>query len=69
MDEGPWTSEILIGDVPLQVGQAMTYVFDFGDWWEFDVTLEQIDPDRTIEGPVVLKEYGESPKQYSHWGN
>lgn len=31
MDEGLWTSEVLIGDVPLQVGQTMTYVFDFGE--------------------------------------
>ena len=47
MDEGPWTSEVLVGGVPLRVGQAMTYVFDFGDWWEFDVTLERSDREGT----------------------
>ncbi len=69
MDEGPWTSEVLVGDVPLQVGQTMTYVFDFGDWWKFDVTLEQIDPAMPIKEPVVLKEHGESPEQYPRWGD
>ncbi len=64
MDEGPWTSEVLVGDVPLRAGQTMTFVFDFGDWWEFDVTLECVDPDMVIEEPVVLEKHGESPDQY-----
>jgi len=63
-DEGPWTDEVLVGDVPLRVGQTMTYVFDFGDWWEFGVTLERIDPDMVIEEPVVLEKHGEPPDQY-----
>ena len=69
MDEGPWTSEVLVGDVPLRVGQAMTYVFDFGDWWKFDVTLEHVDPGLAIEEPVVLEQHGEPPVQYdwSDW--
>jgi len=64
MDEGPWTSEVLVGDVPLRVGQTMTYVFDFGDWWEFGVTLERVDPGMVIEEPVVLEKHGEPPVQY-----
>jgi hypothetical protein len=64
MDEGPWTSEVLIGDVPIRFGQTMTFVFDFGDWWEFGVTLERVDPGIVIEGPVVLEKHGEPPDQY-----
>jgi hypothetical protein len=64
MDEGPWTSEVLVGDVPLRLGQTMTYVFDFGDWWEFSLTLERVDPDMVIEKPVVLEKHGEPPAQY-----
>ena len=67
MDEGPWTTDVLVGDVPLRVGQTMTYVFDFGDWWEFDVTLEQINPDMQIKEAVLLQAHGESPEQYPHW--
>jgi hypothetical protein len=69
MDEGPWTDQVLVGDVPLRIGQTMTYVFDFGDWWEFDVTLERIDPDMSIETPVILEEHGEPPEQYRSWGD
>jgi hypothetical protein len=64
MDEGPWTSEVLVGEVPLRIGQTMTFVFDFGDWWEFEVALERVDPDLTIERPVVLEKHGGSPSQY-----
>lgn len=64
MDEGPWTSEVLVGDVPLRVGQTMTYVFDFGDRWEFDVILERVDPGMVIEEPVILEKHGEPPAQY-----
>ncbi len=67
MDEGPWTNEVMVGDVPLRIGQTMTYVFDFGDWWEFDVTLEQIDPDMQIKKATVLQEHGEPPEQYRRW--
>jgi hypothetical protein len=64
MDEGPWASEVLVGDVPLHVGQAMAYLFDFGDQWEFGVALERVDPELAIEEPVVLEGHGEPPAQY-----
>jgi hypothetical protein len=64
MDEGPWTSEVLVGDTPLNIGQAMTFVFDFGDWWEFEVTLERVDPGMALKKPVVLEAEGEAPEQY-----
>jgi hypothetical protein len=68
MDDGPWTSEMRVGDVPLPVGQAMTYLFDFGDGWKFDVTLEQVEPpDKTLRKPVLLDGRGEAPEQYSSW--
>jgi len=67
MDEGPWTAEVLVGDVPLRVGQTMTYLFDFGDNWKFGVTLEQIDPDMDIDKPVILESHGEPPEQYPTW--
>jgi hypothetical protein len=64
MDDGPWTSEILIGDVPLRIGQTMTFLFDFGDQWEFDVTLESVEQEMAIEDPVVLEKHGDPPRQY-----
>jgi hypothetical protein len=67
MDEGPWTSEMLIGDVPLHIGQTMTFLFDFGDNWEFDVTLERVEPDADVAKPVILESHGEPPQQYPSW--
>jgi hypothetical protein len=58
-----------VGDVPLRIGQTMTYLFDFGDCWEFDVSLEQVDPERVIEDSVILEAYGEPPEQYPRWGD
>jgi hypothetical protein len=68
MDEGPWTSEVMVGDVPLNVGQTMTFLFDFGDQWEFDVTLERIDPaDASVRDAVILESHGKPPEQYPIW--
>ena len=63
-DEGPAADEVAIGDVPLRVGQTMTFLFEFGDRWEFDVALEHVDPEMKIKKPVVLEKYGNAPKQY-----
>jgi hypothetical protein len=63
-DEGPAADEVAIGDVPLRVGQTMTFLFDFGDMWEFDVALEQVDPESKIQKPVVLEKHGTPPQQY-----
>jgi hypothetical protein len=66
MEEGPWTSEVRVGDIPLLVGQTMTFLFDFGDSWEFDVNLEQIDVNKTGEA-VLLEIHGKAPEQYPRW--
>ena len=69
MDDGPWASEVRVGDVPLQEGQSMVYLYDFGDRWEFEVTLERIDPaDAGSADPIILEDHGEAPDQYSSWG-
>jgi len=47
----------------------MTYLYDFSDQWEFDVSLEQIDPEMVIEDSVILEPYGEPPEQYPSWGD
>jgi hypothetical protein len=64
MDEGPWADDVLIGNLPLRIGQKMSYLYDFGDNWEFEVTLEKIDLDRKIEKQILLEQHGKPPKQY-----
>jgi hypothetical protein len=67
MDNPPFTSEVSIGDVPLSIGQSMTYLFDFGDNWEFDVTLEVVKKGGDKQSAKVLEAHGEPPKQYPSW--
>lgn len=59
------TDEVRIGEIGLKVGQQLSYVFDFGDWWEFDIILEKIDPPNPEQGKwEILEEHGEPPEQY-----
>jgi hypothetical protein len=67
-DASPSTNEVRIGDLPLKEGASMTYIFDFGDWWEFNIQLEKIDTDdlRTDYGAIVESQ-GSAPLQYPDW--
>lgn len=38
------TTKVQIGSLPLTEGSIMQYIFDFGDWWEFEVQLETVEP-------------------------
>jgi hypothetical protein len=46
-DGSPSTDEVQIGSLPLNEGSMMEYVFDFGDWWQFQIQLEAIEPEAT----------------------
>jgi hypothetical protein len=64
-EESPSTTQVRVGELPLQPGDRMIFLFDFGDNWEFDVQLEEIQPPNAkIKKPKILKRYGEAPSQY-----
>jgi hypothetical protein len=68
MDEGPFTSEIRIGDLPLEPRLSFLFNFDFGDNWYFEVVCEQIDtPPTELHKPKVLETRGDAPEQYPSW--
>ena len=59
------TPEVQIGELPLQPGASLEFVYDFGDWWRFQVTLEKIDPpDPKIKKSRLIEKHGQAPKQY-----
>jgi hypothetical protein len=67
-EDPPFTSDVTVGEVPLSPGQSMTFLFDFGDNWRFDVRLERIDPpDKKLKAPRVLESHGKAPQQYPNW--
>ena len=64
-NESPATDEVPIGELPLELGQSMTFLFDYGDSWKFNVKLEKIDPPNArMKDPRVIGEHGEAPEQY-----
>jgi hypothetical protein len=67
MDEGPSADEIAIGALPLEPGQTMELLYDFGDEWPFTIKLERIEPPGAkIKAPRILESRGRSPKQYEN---
>jgi hypothetical protein len=65
MEESPTTDDVRLGELPLDPGQSMEFLFDFGDNWLFDVRLERIEPPKSkIRAPAILESHGEAPEQY-----
>lgn len=68
LDEGPYTTEQRIGEIPIQIGSSMKFLYDFGDNWEFEVILEKITQFRKkLIFPRIIEEHGEPPVQYPVW--
>lgn len=62
------TDEFEIKDLPLRIGEKMEYVFDFGDYWQFAVELEEIQPPNPkFKRAKILEKHGKSPEQYPNW--
>lgn len=64
MEDKPSATHVKIGDLPLNVGQAMTFIYDFGDWWQISLTLVSVDTGMDIAEPTVLAQQGKPPSQY-----
>jgi len=57
--------ELLVGDLPLEPGSVMEYLYDFGDNWKFEVMLEAINPlNFKMKKPRVVESHGKAPEQY-----
>jgi hypothetical protein len=65
LEEPPFTSEFKVGELPLDVGGKMIFHFDFGDNWEFDMILEEINnPAPQQREAKVIDKRGTPPSQY-----
>jgi hypothetical protein len=64
----PFTNDVLIGEIPIHIGSSMKFLYDFGDNWEFQVTLEEVrEGTKKLKHPKVIAEHGEAPDQYPDW--
>lgn len=67
LEESPSTAEVRVGDLPLPLGQTLTFIYDFGDWWEIHLTLTGIDTAPVTPTPIVLEKKGQPPSQYPYY--
>ena len=76
-EEAPLLSETLprdaamtpLASLGLRVGQRFDYVFDFGDSWEHEITVEEISgPVGRARYPRIIEKRGGSPPQYPDVG-
>lgn len=63
-ESAPSAADVALGELGIFVGQTIRYIFDFGDYWNFDVKLTEIRDAPHVEQPVVLERHGENPQQY-----
>ena len=64
----PFTTEKRIGEIPINIGSSMEFLYDFGDNWIFQVLLEEIRQEsKKLDHPIVIDKYGEPPEQYPSW--
>lgn len=65
LEEPPFTTEVLVGELNLNPGDSLIYLYDFGDQWKFSLILEKIDTNNTEKStPILLESHGESPEQW-----
>jgi hypothetical protein len=71
-DSGPFSDEALhnaaeteLSSLGLKPGQVFLYLFDFGDEWWHEITVEKVDaPEAKGKYPQVVEKHGKSPPQY-----
>jgi hypothetical protein len=67
MEDPPFASEVTIRDIALTPGSTMSYLYDFGDNWQFDIVLESIDPCAdSLKHAELMEFHGEAPAQYGY---
>jgi hypothetical protein len=67
----PFTDETRLGDLPLNQGARLSFLYDFGDQWLFHLTLKRmIEPDNASTSKphgnriTLTEKHGKPPRQY-----
>jgi hypothetical protein len=64
-DEGPFTTDIAVNEMDLALKDTMLFTFDYGDNWEFEVRLEQVEAESCrLRRVKVTASAGKAPAQY-----
>ncbi len=62
--DGDPADEATLASLNLYEGQRLLYIFDFGNRWEFFITLERHLPNETTKTTKVIDKVGKAPRQY-----
>jgi len=63
-----FTTDCVVGELPLYKGMELTFHFDFGDDWRFQLVVESIaSNDSRCSEPTVIEQRGKPPEQYPDW--
>jgi hypothetical protein len=65
-DSEYFADEFAVGFLPLDPGQSMTLLYDYGDSWHFTIKLEKILPgEAKISKAKITAKHGQAPAQYN----
>lgn len=62
--DGYPANKTTLGNLHLYVGQRLLYIFDFGDNWQFMVTVVKHLPDQNTTKVEIVEQVGKAPGQY-----
>ena len=63
-----YTTDYVVGELPLYKGMELVFHFDFGDDWRFQLVVESIaSKDISCTEPTVIDQRGNPPEQYPGW--
>ena len=63
-ESGARSARTPIGELGLEQGQRIAYLFDYGDNWEVEITVAETKDAGDDAYPQVLERVGEAPPQY-----
>jgi hypothetical protein len=61
LDDCADESRVRLGKILPRAGGSMSYVYDLGDWWEHQITIEQIIEADAAAGPTCTGGQGDAP--------
>ena len=63
--DAPSVQDAKVGGLNLSENQRFYYIFDFGDYWEFNIDLLEIKKDaKKLRNPKIIEKKGKAPDQY-----
>lgn len=64
--DGAYAKKTKVGDLPISAGTPITFLYDYGDNWEFKMLLEDTASEIKVKtkNPALLERKGKAPEQY-----